>query len=75
MSTGRTRCLHYAPPDFLSRFVALMISMRLSLHGEPHTRSSLAARSRKSGSALPKNIPKKGPLNRRSLHCAALRSR
>jgi hypothetical protein len=24
----------------------------------------------KSGSALSKNIPKKGPLNRRSLHCA-----
>jgi hypothetical protein len=28
----------------------------------------------KSGSALSKNIPKKEPPNRRSLHCAALRS-
>ena len=82
--------------------------MRLS-YGEPHTWTSLAARSRKSGSApvgmtrgemalpgrvvaeqepffialggpwpmipLSKNISKKGPSKRRSLHCAALRSR
>ena len=38
MSTGRKnrRSLHYAPPDFLSRPVALMICMRLSLQRAAH---------------------------------------
>jgi len=43
------RSLHYAPPDFLSRSVALINCMRLSR--EPHTWSLLAVRSRKSGGA------------------------
>jgi hypothetical protein len=43
---GNRRSLHCATPDFLCRPVALMIC-----YGEPHTWSSLAERSRKSGVA------------------------
>ena len=44
------RSLHYAPPDFLLRLVALISSMRLSLRRAAHA-AVVAARSRKSGYA------------------------